>query len=285
MPQYFPFGLILLPAFAGLIAYHFLFDTSRAVSVPLLKVDDSIRLLSPEGQPRWYRQLETDASPWQYGVIPAITEKDNPTIYEVSSVNPTSVPSRQQQQKADTFKHSVMEAAYSNGWDNIEQARADGFTNSPPLDFLHYANPQYTRDNETLNPEKPEFLMFYPSNNGLVLAGAMFLTTAHYDKGQQLGGVNTLWHFHTSYQAYCFRDNLMVEFEASGQCDGTASRRSPEMLHVWFVDHPKGDYATDMCLPAGVIEGWEGRKSWEAELEKRAKKHFNILKDKHFTVH
>ncbi len=285
MPQYFRFALLLLPAIAGLIAYHFSQSAPLAVPPPSLRGDDSIRLLSPDQQPRWYRKLETPApSSWQYGVIPSITEKDNPTIYEVSTVNPKSVISKQDKRKAEVFRQSVIEAAYRNGWDNMEKARADGFSNAPPLDFLHYVNPPFTQDNDILNPEKPEFLMFYPSSNGPVLAGAMFLTKGHYDKGQQLGGVDTIWHFHTSYLAYCFKDNQMVEFEASGQCNGTASRRSPEMLHVWFVDHPQGDYATDMCLPAGAIEGWEGRKSWEAELEKRAKSHFNRLKDKRFTV-
>jgi hypothetical protein len=29
--------------------------------------------------------------------------------------------------------------------------------------------------------------------------------------------------------------------------------KSPEMLHVWFVDHPKGAYATSMSLTPDIL--------------------------------
>ena len=31
------------------------------------------------------------------------------------------------------------------------------------------------------------------------------------------------------------------------------SQKSPEMLHVWFVDHPDGRFASGMSLPEEVL--------------------------------
>jgi hypothetical protein len=36
--------------------------------------------------------------------------------------------------------------------------------------------------------------------------------------------------------------------------DGFPNDRSPEMLHVWLLDHPQGRFATDMALPSETLE-------------------------------
>lgn len=37
-------------------------------------------------------------------------------------------------------------------------------------------------------------------------------------------------------------------------CDGIPSSESPEMLHVWFVDHPGSQFESEMSLSGDVIE-------------------------------
>ena len=239
--------------------------------------------LYKETELRWFRRYGIDNA-WRYGIVPAADATNDADIYEVSNRDPNTTVSDQARTFADNFRSAVMEAAYSNGWDDVSKATSDGYSNGPPFDFLHYVNFENTRDTDVLNPQKPEFLMYYPTSSGQVLAGAMFLTEKLYDQGPQPGGADMIWHYHTSDQAFCFRNNVMVEFEDDDSCNGIISRRSPEMLHVWFVEHPQGYYSTEMCLPAGIIEGWDGRKTWEEERARRFDRHIRQLRDKKFTL-
>jgi hypothetical protein len=55
---------------------------------------------------------------------------------------------------------------------------------------------------------------------------------------------------------------------AQGQCDrGVPTHRSPEMIHIWLVDHPLGPFSTSMHLDPklmmGLLEKREAR--WAAE--------------------
>ena len=42
---------------------------------------------------------------------------------------------------------------------------------------------------------------------------------------------------------------------ATGSCDeGVPADRSPEMIHVWFIEHPEGAFATTMRLTDDLID-------------------------------
>ena len=83
------------------------------------------------------------------------------------------------------------------------------------------------------------------------LVGYMFYVARADERGAQLGGPLTVWHYHVWSRARCFvRDVLPVGLAGpAGGCErGDVRFRSPEMLHVWLVDHPKGPFATSMNL-------------------------------------
>ena len=60
----------------------------------------------------------------------------------------------------------------------------------------------------------------------------------------------------------CLYEGLLAmgPVDSKGACaDGVPSPRSAEMIHVWFLDHPDGPYATNMSLPAGLMRELEER--------------------------
>ena len=67
--------------------------------------------------------------------------------------------------------------------------------------------------------------------------------------GPQPGGPLTLWHYHVwSFRSCLLRGLLVVGLpDESGSCErGVPTHRSPEMLHIWLVDHPLGPFSTSM---------------------------------------
>ncbi|PJE79262.1 hypothetical protein CI610_01775 [invertebrate metagenome] len=214
---------------------------------------------------RWYRPF--NMGPWVLGDDREVLDEGT---YEVSRFDPQNKPDKKTIDQARLFRQQVKAAVIRNGWDDVEKARADGFINGPPFDYIHFYNPEFAADGRILDPETPEFLMFYPTaQGGYQLGGAMFLTQKLYDEGEQFGEQLTYWHFHITAETYCWRNNIIVEREEDGSCHGRLSRRSPEMLNVWLVDHPQGAFATEMCLPSGLLSGWEGQKSWDTISEER----------------
>jgi hypothetical protein len=56
-------------------------------------------------------------------------------------------------------------------------------------------------------------------------------------------------------------NGLSVKWSVGGKCEkGVPSQYSGEMMHVWLIDHPEGDFATPMSLPTDVlVRGLEKR--------------------------
>ena len=58
--------------------------------------------------------------------------------------------------------------------------------------------------------------------------------------------------------------------DQDGRCErGVPMHRSPEMLHIWLVDHPRGPFSTSMYLePKLMMKLLEKREArWAAEAE------------------
>ena len=119
----------------------------------------------------------------------------------------------------------------------------------------NFGHDGYLTDGRVLDPERPEFLMYYETEAGERLAGFMFYQESHYAHGPQFGGPLTVWHYHILRAPMCWHGGLPVDPPTpQGICElGTAEIRTPEMLHVWFVEHPEGDYATSMGLTPDLI--------------------------------
>jgi len=167
----------------------------------------------------------------------------------------------EQKKKTDELYNNLIKAIKKNGWLNRDNALKDGYLYEPNIDKTHYHNYHYVFDGEDLDPNKPEVLMYYQTSDGeYLLAGAMFLMMYPFEHGEQIGGNETVWHFHHYEMGHCvsfdfekwgIKDQTTIQqFEKNvekGDCkDGFIFERSPEMLHVWTIDHPEGRFATAM---------------------------------------
>ena len=152
--------------------------------------------------------------------------------------------------------------AEHNGWFEFSQGLADGY-HLLAGDRRHYVRDEYLFDDAELDCNRPEFLMYYGTPKGKMLAGLMFYVSRPDRRGPQIGGASTLWHYHIWSKPKCLIDGLLLVSEArDGRCArGEPRYRSPEMMHIWFLDHPDGRFATTM---------WLGRERLDAALEQRA---------------
>lgn len=162
----------------------------------------------------------------------------------------------QQEQWALEFHQRSLMAAVKNGWFDIEKARAQGFQ-ADRVNRTHFPNLQYMFDDIILDPERPEWLIYNDlPGGGKVLMGFMFFTRELNDVGPTPGGPLAQWHFHPFDKPRCAVKGIWsVSFVGEdGQCaEGIPVTRSPEMFHVWFIDHPLGRF-TEMNV---VPEYWE----------------------------
>jgi hypothetical protein len=198
----------------------------------------------------WYiaqYQLKSDRD-WQLE-----SEFTNPGygMYELTQY-PNKAATDEQKKQAKQLIEKTFAAVKAKGWLVKEKAEKDGYHNMYK-DKIHYVNKEFLYDGETLNPEKPEFLMFYPTEHGELLMGVMFGSVEH---GPQIGGPLTLWHYHVE-QGICYERGLLPigQVNENGQCvEGLTSKKTPEMLHLWFFDHPEGRFATRMRLSEEQFE-------------------------------
>jgi len=175
-------------------------------------------------------------------------------IYELNAF-PNSEPTAEQQRAADELLATSFASAKAHGWLDVEQALADGYQ---PMrgERSHYMNTDFINDEHVLDPQRPEFLMYTGEALGWRLLAFMFVMNSPEDEGPQIGGPLTRWHFHTWSTARCFNNgrNTHVLALADGTCAvGTPSNRGPQMMHVWFLPHPGGRFATRMSLRRDVL--------------------------------
>jgi hypothetical protein len=151
---------------------------------------------------------------------------------------------------ADAFVIASWAAAKRHGWFDFQRGRSDGY-HLLQGDRRHYYNEEYLFDDVILDPDRPEFLMYYGTPKGQKLAGLMFYTRSIEERGPQIGGSLTRWHFHVWATPKCIVGGLLPLGRADEEtgCErGVPGHRSPEMLHVWFLEHPEGPFATSMWL-------------------------------------
>lgn len=167
-------------------------------------------------------------------------------MYELSQY-PQQEATQAQKDIANKFIEESFEVVLRNGWLDIEQAFVDGYEKMFG-DPVHYVNKEYVFDGETLNLEKPEVLMYYKTRDGEHLMGIMFLAIG--ERGPQIAGPLSEWHYHID-RKMCYEQGVLPvdRITDDGECgSGFQNIRSPEMLHVWFFDHPDGRFATTMWL-------------------------------------
>jgi len=174
-------------------------------------------------------------------------------LWEVSAYPPGSKPTSEQRKAAENLVEQSYQSAKRNGWFDFNKGKADGYV---PADVPHYSNEKYLLDEAILDPERPEFLMYYDTPQGKKLAGYMFLANKTLARGPQIGGPLTVWHYHYSLDEYCFMWGLLIVGQPEkGKCTrGVPQQRSPEMLHVWLIDHPAGQFSSQMNVTPDVLK-------------------------------
>ena len=165
----------------------------------------------------------------------------------------------EQQQWAQEFHQRALAAAVKNGWFDIERARAQGFQDDR-INRTHFPNLQNMFDDVILDPERPEWLIYSDlPEGGKVLMGFMFFTREPAEVGPTPGGPIAQWHYHQYAKPRCAIKGLwtVANADESGHCDeGIPVMRTPEMFHVWFIDHPLGRF-TEMNV---VPEFWQDNR-------------------------
>jgi hypothetical protein len=173
-----------------------------------------------------------------------------PTI-EVTEFDEGAEPTDEHRAAAEVMRQQVAETL--RAWPTQEAALAAGFEvyeHEGPSHLVHYG---YVDDGRVLDPTRPEFLVVDPS--GAIL-GAMFLAADGTAHGPQFAGPLSVWHYHPYPTPVCLRPSgLLPALDPWGDqsaCPEGArfEERSPEMVHVWLLDHPDGPFASDM----GVVQ-------------------------------
>lgn len=154
-----------------------------------------------------------------------------------------------QQGEANELIEKTRKAAERHGWFDFDKAVADGF--HPMLGISdHWVNDEFANDGRVLDPDRPEFLMYYDTEDGKVLSGIMYVMPGIGLRGPQIGGPQTIWHYHIMPPA-CYVNGIAVELpDENGRCRrGVKSEMSPEMVHVWFIDRANGPFSSAMLPP------------------------------------
>lgn len=236
---------------------------AAALLAPVLGCDGATGVQDPPTEPttsapdRYFSRYTGAGRNW----IPAEAIEIGPQrapmmlIWETTGFPPGSAARPQQRAAAEAFRAASFAAAREKGWFDYQTGLDAGFELMFG-DEAHYVNEEYIVDGVLLDPERPEFLMYYDTPQGKRLVGYMFYVTEPDAHGPQFGGPLTVWHFHTWNQRICLLKGLLAVArpDASGRCElGASAWRSPEMLHVWLVDHPGGHFATNMKLAPKLV--------------------------------
>ena len=158
----------------------------------------------------------------------------------------------EQAQWAEGFYRRSLAAARMRGWFDYDQAMTQGFQKDR-VNRTHYPNLQYMFDGVILDPERPEWLIYYDDpGGGKTLMGFMFFTNKLLDRGPTPAGPLAQWHYHPFAEPRCAVQEIwsVGRPDEQGRCtEGVPVSRSPEMFHVWFIDHPLGRFTEMNVVP------------------------------------
>ena len=222
-------------------------------------VQDSPGAQEACGTEWWVRERNWRGYIGEWMPAEELTTREYPLI-ETSQYHPNCLATPEQESWAKEFVERSYLAAVEHGWFDFDKGLADGFVPYKPniRNEDHFVNVEFSLDDEILNPDRPEYLMYYKTDEGMQLVGYMYFVRQLGEQGPQPGGPHTVWHYHQFEIPGCL--DRMQMFSAKEGPDGLFCERgemvgneSPEMLHVWFVNHPEGPYATSMRLPPEVL--------------------------------
>jgi len=166
-----------------------------------------------------------------------------------SADSATTAVTPEQQAAADKLLSEVK--AGTVRFNDFKTAESEGYKQITPyingkFGPAHFHNARYAADGKTLDPTKPEDLVYLKMANGkMVYLGAMFLAAP--GTGPAPGGSLTMWHTHDNL---CIGKNTVKAKGASGTCPAGTVAIQQEMMHVWTFDNPDGPFAHELTKEA-----------------------------------
>ena len=151
-------------------------------------------------------------------------------------------------------------------WADPKTAEAAGFQSIGDglTGFEHYIQWSWINDNDYLDPDHPESLVYAPQPDGskkLVSAMYMLPDTVKLDQVPDIGGALTQWHIHDNL---CFTKDPVAPkvagiTDANGGCPPSLQKFQPApMIHVWITPNRCGPFAALEGVGAGqIVEGQE----------------------------
>ncbi len=150
-------------------------------------------------------------------------------------------------------------------YSDYKAAEADGYhtINDGGTGHEHFINWSYINDDQTLNPDVPEALVYETGPGGSrTLVAAMFMlgTGTTLDDTPDIGGALTQWHIHDDL---CFSDDPVAPIVAGvtkvgGSCRPPLVKLDPvPMIHVWITKHQCGPFSALEGIGAGQVEEGE----------------------------
>jgi hypothetical protein len=130
---------------------------------------------------------------------------------------------------------------------NLSAAKTAGYVpiTDPSYPVVHYLNVRYFNQQDVLDPNAVQSLVYATTPYGPVLVAAMYLMPSQGEKGPMPGGCLTQWHAHTNL-CQGGPTGTISGFQTDGTCpSGEAPLQTPEMMHVWQVPVPGGPLAMD----------------------------------------
>jgi hypothetical protein len=110
---------------------------------------------------------------------------------------------------------------------------------------VHYENEAFKQDGITLDPTRPEMLVYAVTDRGTYLIGAVYAVEWAWQEAPDAGGGSiTSWHSHTNV---CFGlAGLVGLVSPFGTCPAVSLNvATGPMMHVWIVDLPGGPYGLE----------------------------------------
>lgn len=134
-------------------------------------------------------------------------------------------------------------AAIVSKYADPEAAAADGWSrprSSTPTMGEHWTNRRLVAD-PSMDPAKPEILMYAPINGELTLVGASWMNRqgADEDLPQLFDGMDAMWHRHDASDEL---NRAQAALAASRGQRGSQRASGIVMNHLWFIDAQDGEF-------------------------------------------
>lgn len=158
-------------------------------------------------------------------------------------------PTAAQRQAAGELAASTAQAMAR--YADLDAALADGYRAGLGMQGtdVHLEHKGRQSDGATLDPQRPEMLVYAVEGGRATLLGVVYTMEAAGRPAPEPGGPITSWHAH-NLCASVLPPGLGVVSPYGGCPALSVSVTSPEMMHVWVVDNPDGPFAD------GLDESW-----------------------------